>query len=267
MNTSQENQQRIVYLHQLIQAKTKALKSAPEGNLKAYAYRKGFQYAYRKADRPEYIYIRKSQIALAQKLAQKKYDQRVLDLAKTELSCREKLLRIQQQGGPDEEYQKLPEACQVLVTPIEEPFDLFSEKWQEQEYEKMGFQADSGEFYSSRGERVRSKTEVLIADLLARKNIPHLYEKPLVLKYPRPVVVHPDFTLLRQSDRKEVYLEHMGMMSDSEYSEKAMRKILTYEKNGFYAGDRLLITYESAAIPVDMKLVEAQIDQILKRAA
>ena len=79
------------------------------------------------------------------------------------------------------------------------------------------------EIYSERGERVRSKSEKIIADKLYRNGIPYKYEKPLVLKGLGKI--HPDFEILNKRTRKEYFLEHLGKMDDIGYVKKNMRRI------------------------------------------
>lgn len=49
------------------------------------------------------------------------------------------------------------------------------------------------------------------------------------------------------------------MMGNYEYREQAISRIAAYEQNGFYLGERLLITYETLKQPLNMKLVESVI--------
>ena len=44
---------------------------------------------------------------------------------------------------------------------------------------------------------------------------------------------------------KELYWEHMGMMDNGEYAEKAVRKISAYYQNGIYPGEALILTFEN----------------------
>jgi len=73
------------------------------------------------------------------------------------------------------------------------------------------------------GTRVRSKSEALISNSLERWEVPQLYEMPLILKgYGK---VRPDFMVLNVRTRQEYIWEHLGMLDDPVYLEKAMKKI------------------------------------------
>ncbi len=68
------------------------------------------------------------------------------------------------------------------------------------------------------------------------------YEKPLVLK--GYGTVYTDFTLLSPHNYEELYWEHEGRMDDQAYAASAVKKIKSYEENGVYAGERLILTFE-----------------------
>lgn len=60
---------------------------------------------------------------------------------------------------------------QKLVTPIWVPDDEFVQVWQQEEYTGKEFAEGIPEFYTEKGERVRSKSEVIIADLFNKNGI------------------------------------------------------------------------------------------------
>ena len=138
----------------------------------------------------------------------------------------------------------------------------FVESWGSVEYEGKGFRMDLPELYTAKGERVRSKSEVMIADLLNKEAIPYRYEYPLYLK--GFDLVYPDFTVLNVKKRKEIYWEHFGMMDDSEYVEKAMKKITVYAQNGIFPGINLIVTFETRKTPLNQKMAMLVIKEYLK---
>ena len=114
---------------------------------------------------------------------------------------------------------------------------------------------------TNRGERVRSKSEKILADYFFQKGIIYKYECPLYLK--SIGVVHPDFTFLSRKTRQEIYWEHDGRMDDPIYAQNAVRKIQAYEKNGIYPGERLILTFETTKNVLDMELVEKLVSRYL----
>lgn len=81
---------------------------------------------------------------------------------------------------------------------------------------------------TDKGERVISKSEVIVANTLARHGIKYSYEKPLKLEG-RDKPIKPDFTI--EYNGKTYYWEHLGMLSQESYRNKWMLKLELYRKN------------------------------------
>ena len=114
-------------------------------------------------------------------LAQRNYDQAVLNYAKEELRLIKQLAKKRSARKIEAIYEEYGFARKALVNPIWVPDDEFVAKWQQTEYKKRVFREGDPEYYTKRGERVMSKTEILIANILADLGVPYLYEYPLFL--------------------------------------------------------------------------------------
>jgi len=86
---------------------------------------------------------------------------------------------------------------------------------------------------------VRSKSEVIIANILADLNIPFLYEVPLYA--PDGTMYLPDFTINIHGE--QWYWEHLGMLTNQKYREHWENKKNWYKKHGF--ADNLITTTEN----------------------
>ena len=76
----------------------------------------------------------------------------------------------------------------------------------------------------------------MIADKLYMMDIPYKYEYPISLS---PYgIIYPDFVVLNVKERKEVIIEHFGMMDNPEYAAGAVQKIDMYIKNGYIPGKK-----------------------------
>ena len=64
----------------------------------------------------------------------------------------------------------------------------------------------------------------------------------------RKITIYPDFTVLNRRTGRKWYIEHLGMMDNPGYYEKAMIKLDTYEKNEIILGEQLLIFHEKNQI-------------------
>jgi hypothetical protein len=88
---------------------------------------------------------------------------------------------------------------------------------------------------------VRSKSEVIIANMLFERDVPFSYEKPLYA--PDGTFYLPDFTVTWRGTN--YYWEHLGLLHREDYRAHWERKKAWYEKH--FAG-RLVITEESGEL-------------------
>lgn len=250
------------YLFQLKKEKEIALKSVPDGFLRICNRGKKTQY-YHRTDPKDFsgVYIREKDIELAKKLAQKDYDQKILCSIDKELMAMEKYSLYGHTMPVEQIYDSLHKERQKLIKPIIETEEQYINNWENIDYKGKEFDELTPEIYTSKGERVRSKSEVIIADLIKREGIPYRYEYPIYIKGWGKV--YPDFTVLNVRKRKELYWEHFGMMDDTNYVERALEKIALYEKNGIFPGENLIMTFETKKNPINQKMVSLLIKQYL----
>ncbi|WDU78840.1 RecQ family ATP-dependent DNA helicase [Lysinibacillus sp. G01H] len=100
-------------------------------------------------------------------------------------------------------------------------------------------------YTTEKGDKVRSKSEVIIANALFNKNVPYEYEKALLT--PNGKQMSPDFTI--KLNEKTYFLEHIGMLNNEQYSERWLEKRKLYDE---YYKENLLITYESPNLATDI---------------
>lgn len=249
-------------LDEIIAKAEKSLENAPDGILRISKNKNTFQYYNRQNEKDRNgRYIRKNELGMVYDLAQKEYDKNILIAAKEQ---REKIVIFLKKYIPDKLsaiYDNLPEGRRLITTPYILSDDKYVKRWENRVYTGKDFDDDTPEIYTEKGERVRSKSEKIIADKYNLMNIPYLYEYPLYLN--GYGVVYPDFTVLNKRTRREYYHEHFGRMDDPKYVENVMRKIESYERNGIYPGERLLMTFETSKSPVNMNLFEQFIRKYL----
>ena len=102
---------------------------------------------------------------------------------------------------------------------------------------------------TKKGELVRSKSEVIIANILSDLGISYEYEKPLYSKEGRKDFRLPDFTIKYEGE--VFYWEHLGMLEDPEYKNDWERKREWYEKNGYI--DRLIVSKDKPDGGIDSR--------------
>ncbi|MBE5939532.1 MAG: hypothetical protein E7266_03955 [Lachnospiraceae bacterium] len=234
-------------------------KNAPKGKLRC-ATNKGYYQYYMGKE-----YIRREKRGYIKKLAQKEY---VIELEKKIEEYKkvlEKLKNLYESDPIENVYRNLHPARKQLVEPIIRPVEMIIDEFEMIKYEGKGFdENDKTEFYTIKGERVRSKSEKIIADELYRNGITYKYEMPLELEnWNKKITVYPDFTAINKRTGKRWIIEHMGMMDKNSYSENAISKINLYEKNDILLGINLILFYETSSNPININVVRKYINTYL----
>lgn len=206
-------------------------------------------------------YLAKKEMGRASELAQYEYASKLKKEIDRQIKAINQLTKTVNYQYVANAYKELPIGKKELVRPYLISDEEYAELWMKEEFVPKDFMEGSPEIYSEKGERVRSKSEKIIADKLYSLGIPYKYEAPLYLSGIGKI--YPDFTLLNFTERKEMYWEHFGMMDKPEYAEKAVRKISSYEKNGIYPGQNLIITFETSSYPINIKIIEEMIAKTL----
>ncbi len=101
---------------------------------------------------------------------------------------------------------------------------------------------------TANGEKVRSKSEVLLANMMYERGIPYHYEEKLVLPERE---VYPDFTIFVRSERRVKYLEHCGMIYNDDYFQTFAWKLKTYLSNGFIPWRDVFFTFDEQDGSID----------------
>lgn len=250
--------QRKQRISNLINAIENKLLNYPEGKLRIHQYKRTTSYYMVDERRNDTgTLLTENDRKLCMDLAQRAYLQKVLRAANDEQKLIEQFLRRFPSPSVEEVYKTLPEPRRKLITPVILPDDEYIEQWISQPYVPLGFEPGDPYYETLNGERVRSKTETMIADRLRERHIPYKYECPLIIGNK---TFYPDFTILRMSDRAELYYEHLGKMGDPDYARRNINKLNKYALNGIVQGDKLFTTMESADCPFDIRTLDKLID-------
>lgn len=257
-----EEQQR---LENVIGTAKEQLQSAPEGMLRLSKTKKYPQYYHctevnRKKSKNG-RYLRKNEMELVRQLAQKEYDEKVLRLAQKRLVQIEKLVKDYSDEEIEEIYLKEHPERKKFICPIAQPWEEKLQRWMSEEYVGKEFYDDTPIILTDRGEKVRSKSEKILADYFYRNGIFYKYEHPLYLRGYK--VVYPDFTFLSPKTGEEIYWEHHGKVDDPNYARNMVKKILAYESNEIYPGENLILTFETEQTVLNTKTIERMVERYL----
>lgn len=132
------------------------------------------------------------------------------------------------------------------------------ERWAlEQDYDKYDGYPE-GKIHTARcGIMMRSRGEVIIANILDRIEIGFRYEQ--WLRLPHDINLVPDFTVIDPVTHKFKYIEYCGMMGDPDYSKDFVRKINKYRKAGLIPGIDVLFLFDTDDNGVDEPELEKAI--------
>ncbi len=196
--------------------------------------------------------------------AQKRYDHQLLKKARAEKLQVEKCLAILEPDADIEKvYDSMPEALKPYITANEKTDTGYAQRWQNRVVDQAKRLEDEEGFKTMRGDIVRSKSEVIIADRLFNAGIPYRYEVIFHMKFEDLKNVYPDFQILKPSTKEVFFWEHLGMMDDPKYANGQLKKISGYARKGYIIGKKLLLTFESKERPLDIFCVDKLIETFL----
>lgn len=249
---TEEVHDRLAYLSEQKKNLEYMLGKLPEGNLLVAPGKteNSFRYYNRKSHKDKMgEYLGKDEQKLKVELAKRKYVAALLNNICDEMEKLKKIQKIQPRDSIIDTYTRMHPGVKKIINPIAVDDETYIRLWQSIPYEGLGFDDnDTTEFFSNKGERMRSKSEVAIANLLLLNNIPYKYECPIMRK--NGGKLYPDFTILDMVRRRIIYWEHLGRMGDMSYVSQNIWKLEEYKKQGIYLGINLFITSESAIAPM-----------------
>lgn len=207
------------------------------------------------------VYCPKSNRSFAEVMALKKYYSLLLMEVEEEIallnsykkSFRSKALSSSDLLSEDSPYYELLQSHFA-----KDRLPMSVQKWCETAYETNASHPEHLIHTTLAGHKVRSKSEVIIANLLYTNGIPYRYEAALPLN---EVTVYPDFTILHPSTHQLFYWEHFGMMDKSNYCDTACNKLKSYCYNGIFPSMQLITTYETSKVPICSEQVQQIITQ------
>jgi len=188
------------------------------------------------------------------KIIQRDYDEAVYDKLLILRYRLERFLKLYDVSEIENVFNKLSDARKSFVKPIYPNEIEYVRLWKEQHRGNQNSFPQKMSYTTVNGENVRSKSEKIIADLFYRLGIPYCYEPRIKLDDGNYLC--PDFALLNVKERRTVYWEHFGLLSDEGYADKTFRKLNAYEKSGIVLGKDILFSMEAESIPLDLKLIE-----------
>lgn len=234
------------------------------GELIIVRHQKGSTSLYMKDQEGEHYMSTKRDEQIIRELAQMRYETALLRAAKDEKAAVEKCIKILKNcKDTDKVFDEMPDELKPYIIADVLTDRGYAQKWQSEKVASARPLKDGEGYKTLRGEFVRSKSEVIIADRLYTRGIPYRYEICFPMEFEDISYVYPDFEILNVRTRQEFLWEHLGMLGDEGYSETQLKKISGYARSGFIPGKNLLLSFESRNRPLDTFYVDALIDSFL----
>ena len=199
-------------------------------------------------------YINKNESPIIEDLKRKKYIEHSMKIMKNNIAEEKKLLEIYMPYDYDFVQRILPKAYRDGAHRIKSGHEeLDSEN------------CLRGRVHlTSSGIKVRSKSEVMIAEVVSSYNLRFEYERSIELWTDGEMItVHPDFTFDNKYGQS-VYWEHFGMLGVEQYRKSALRKLNTYIENGIIPSVNLIITAEALDGSIDVNSIVRNAELLVK---
>ncbi len=249
----------------------KTIAKREQGSLLLSTINGSARYYMRRKDSSEKVYLNRDKQPVLEDILQRQFEENLLASARLEMKALERskktlspCLSLYKDTAL---FNRIPEEFREHVHINKETEDDYVKNWRSARYYRAKT-TDKHIHETLAKDKVRSKSEVLIADRLFNAGIPYRYEEKLVLEEdvlgPESLqTYYPDFTILKKSTREIVYWEHLGKMGDPAYCRDNLAKLHVYMRHGIVQGKNLIITYESSDIPLFTKDVDILIRQFL----
>lgn len=237
----------------------KQLKNLPEGSLSV-SKSKGHSY-YRKHFQGERIYLGREDHEQVQELQKRKLLVDISERIKNNEPLFLDFLEKYQDPSPTSVQQSLGKAYRIdKLNLLSNSNKRTNKNWAEQPYRRNSLYPEQLKHKTLRGDYVRSKSEVIIANTYLAKKLLYRCE-PLIQVGEKTLA--PDFAVLVKRLEKVKYHEHFGMMHDSHYRANAMRKIGLYISNGFRPYEDIIFTFDDLDGNINAQVLDILIEEFM----
>lgn len=239
-----------------------SIKAIKRGN-KYYYY---FQHFDSEKDKYVSTYLKKDNLDIAKLIVQRDYYKSLRNVLNDELYHLKTVHEISFDELTDNCYYMMDDGKKCLIKPIKDTIQYKLNEWNNEKYEKNEKYPESLIFETDRGEIVRSKSEELIANFLysIRDKVDYKYERPMaVIVNGKEVVIHPDFTIINIKTGEIFILEHVSRIDLPEYHDSFVWKHRIYTETGLYQNGKIIYSFESEGVPLNMKYIKKLIFDIV----
>ena len=223
-------------------------------------------YLYHLTEGKKREYVAKDDAEQIRNLSKKMHYTKMLTAARKEKSQIDRCIKTLNSGRGitdiDDVYPSLNKVIRRTEVPFSMTDDGYERKWlKKYRYMKNNRQLN-GQNKTLKGEYVKSKSEVIIADRLTYYGVPYVYEITTA-KDAFDEMRYPDFFILNKNTRKEFFWEHLGMMGDPKYAASNQVKMEQFARQGIIPGKNLIVSFECGERPLSTEYVDTIIKELL----
>ncbi len=237
------------------------LNTLPRGRLRACRKTGGVYYTY--ITETGEMYLGKRKPELVGQIKERKYAETALEVVTTNVKYLKALYENYRPFETGEIVEMLPETYRIETTET----GVFNGRytnaraWENAPYPKRvewDPERKAPGHVTLKGDSVRSKSELTIANMLHSKGIPYRYEQEIQVD---GIYICPDFIVYVETENKVKILEHCGMMFDRGYQADYARKVATYIAGGYMPDRDVFFTYDDKDGNLDTRLIEKIIEE------
>ena len=212
-------------------------------------------------------YISNDNRELIETLARKAHFTKMINAAENEKKQLMRCISILESGSAisdiDEVFPALHEGIRKKTGPLTVSGDGYAINW-ERRMQAMtrGVKTIRSDLTTEKGECVKSKSEIIIADRLHHAGVPYVYEVTLSFNDGNNFL-YPDFLVLNKRTRREYVWEHLGKMDSTDYCYKNIGKLESFVRNGFIPGKNMILSMESSTKQLNTAYVDTMIKEYL----
>ena len=247
----------------------KILQKCPDGTLNICTRASGETNYYHRYNDEKGVHLdyipKKTNLKLAKELATSAYLKNLDAIISKQLALLRKFNDSFSLIELEDAYYDLPVERQRLIAPLFLSSDDYAKAWDAETYEKCSKYPEGLIYTTDKGDLVRSKSELIIANYLHahRDKLFYRYECPLTLDHPYSITIYPDFTIISRRTGQIVYLEHCGMLDNEQYANAFVNKMNTYISNDIIPGRDVILTSETSTQPLVLQTLWIQVQNIL----
>lgn len=153
---------------------------------------------------------------------------------------------------PTEIISKLPSTFKTL------PHNYFYHPtvalWHQKSYKQSTFKLEDKKYDTNSGVLVRSKSELIIANILEEFGVLYQYQPEYVINGKK---IYPDFVVRKTFTGETIIWEHFGALSKENYEAGMNQKMQAYFARG-------LLQFESIIYTFEFDLTRTRIEKLIK---